>query len=205
MHRRPPRTTDSAPRARPRVRADLRPLAFSWGGARHGAGRPARGPITSERHTTRPTLTPWFPVHVTARLAPAVRVLGRRDAYAVLRRAVKVSLARTNFRIVRLAIHAHRLELLVEADDKHALARGMQGFGVSAARAVNRAARRSGAVFPDRYRMTILRTRAAARAAVRTALRNGTAAREAIELVAPASPETTILRASLRPVAAGPG
>lgn len=176
------------------VRANPNQLSFAWGGAREGAGRPARGPIVSERHRTRPTLAPQFPVHVIARVAPSVRAMGRRDAYATIRRAVKLSLARANFRIVRLAIHAQRLELLVEADDKHALARGMQGFQVSAARAVNRAVRRTGSVFPDRYRMTILRTREAARASVRSALR------AAIHTDAPVSAQSAIANA-LQPIA----
>lgn len=162
------RTTRTSARVR---RANPDQLSFAWGGAREGAGRPARGPVVSERHVRRPALAAHLPVHVIARVDPSVRALGRRDAYATIRRAVKLSLARSNFRIVRLAIHAQRLELLVEADDKHALARGMQGFQISAARAVNRAVRRTGTVFPDRYRMTILRTRAAARAAVRSAAR----------------------------------
>jgi len=105
-------------------------------------------------------------VHVRARILPALGSLRRRSAYSALRRAVYLSLARADFRIVRLALHATRLELLVEADDKHALARGMQGFCVAAARALNRAAARTGTVFPDRYRPAILRTRAAARAAI---------------------------------------
>ena len=167
-------------------------LSFAWGGARTGAGRPARGPIAAERHAPRPALEPRFPVHVTARVDRAIKVLGRRDAYAILRRAVKLSLARTDFRIVRLAItDATHIELLVEADNKLALARGMQGFQVSAARAVNRAARRRGTVFPDRYRMTILRSQAAARAVISAPMRVSTA--EKIE--APATAETAILLA----------
>jgi hypothetical protein len=166
-------------------------LSFSWGGARENAGRPARGPVASERHTTRPHLASWFPVHVIARVDASLRVMSQRDAYTTIRRAVKLSLARTNFRIVRLAIHAQRLELLVEADDKHALARGMQGFQVSAARAVNRAIRRKGTVFPDRYRMKILRTTSAARAAVRTAIR------AAVAIECPARPESALARAML--------
>ena len=59
-----------------------------------------------------------------------------------------------------------RLELIVEADDKLALARGMQGFQVSAAKSLNRAARRRGTVFPDRYRMRILATRTDVRDAI---------------------------------------
>jgi len=137
-----------------------------WGGARHGAGRPARGAIASEPHKTRPELAPRHPVHVTARVARTLGSLRRRRAYAALHRAVATSLARPDFRIVRLALRASRIELVVEADHKLALARGMQGFQIAAARALNAARRRTGTVFPDRYRPTILRTRHAVRAAL---------------------------------------
>ncbi len=103
-------------------------------------------------------------MHVTARIVRGLGSLRRRRAYAALGRAVLTSLARADFRIVRLAIRSSRVELVVEADDKVALARGMQGFQVAAARALNTACRRSGTVFPDRYRPTILRTRRAVRA-----------------------------------------
>jgi hypothetical protein len=110
------------------------------------------------------------PAASTARSTPAASTtrstLSRRDIYNLLRRALAVSLGRTNFRIVHLALVASRLELVVEADDKVALARGMQGFQVSAARAFNRAARRRGTVFPDRYRMRVLATRALVRDAI---------------------------------------
>jgi len=61
-------------------------------------------------------------------------------------------------------VRAARLELVVEADDKVARARGMQGFQVAAARGLNAACRRRGTVFPDRYRPATLRTRRAVRA-----------------------------------------
>jgi hypothetical protein len=155
---------------------------MSWGGAREGAGRPASGPVPSEPHKTRPPLSPRHPVHVTARIARNARAgfradlspargssrpqLSRRQAYDVLRHALTLSLGRANFRIVHLALVRSRLELIVEADDKLALARGMQGFQVSAAKSLNRAARRRGTVFPDRYRMRILATRTDVRDAI---------------------------------------
>ncbi|HEY5924989.1 MAG TPA: hypothetical protein VIV11_25080 [Kofleriaceae bacterium] len=136
-----------------------------WGGARAGAGRPASGPVPSEPHKTRPTLSPRHPVHVTARLVRAThRDLGR--TYQLLRYSLHRSLARSDFRIVHIALVRGKLELIVEADNKLALARGMQGFQVSLARALNRAARRRGTVFPDRYRMRILTTRSAVRATI---------------------------------------
>jgi hypothetical protein len=140
--------------------------AKGWGGAREGAGRPASGPIPSERHITRPHLAPQHPVQVTARVARAIANVERRRIYVALRRALTLSLERSNFRIVHLAVLPTRVELIIEANDKVALARGMQGFQVSAARWLNRFARRRGTVFLDRYRMAILRTRVDVRDAV---------------------------------------
>jgi len=55
------------------------------------------------------------------------------------------------------------VHLIVEANDKHALASGMQGFQISAAKHVNAAIskgkpgpRRRGTVFPDRYHAEII-------------------------------------------------
>ena len=139
----------------------------TWGGARHGAGRPARGPRSSEPHKPRPALSARHPVQITARVVPAAGRLRRRAAYHAIRRAVRTSLGRHDFRIVELDVRATRLELIVEADDQPALARGMQGFQIAAARYLNRAARRRGTVFPDRYRARALTTRRAVRRAVR--------------------------------------
>jgi hypothetical protein len=102
---------------------------------------------------------------VIARVEPRARS-SRGLTYRALRRALHLALARADFRIVRIAVLRDRLELVVEADDALALARGMQGFQVSAARSLNRAARRRGCVFADRYRMRILTTRSDVRDAL---------------------------------------
>jgi hypothetical protein len=100
-------------------------------------------------------------------VVPAVGRLRRRSSYRAIRRAVRTSLGREDFRIVELEVRATQLQLIVEASDKAALARGMQGFQIAAARYLNRVARRRGAVFPDRYRAQILATRRAVRRAIR--------------------------------------
>ncbi len=138
----------------------------TWGGSRPGAGRPAKHAIASERHQRRAALSPRHPVHVVARVVPAVRQLRARAGRRAIAHALALSLARTEFRIVHVSVLAHRLELIVEADDRIALARGMQGFQIAAARALNRAFGRRGPVFADRYRPRALTTRAAVRAAV---------------------------------------
>lgn len=136
-----------------------------WGGARRGAGRPKRGPIASEPHKTRPVLSP-SPVHVVARVVGAAGALHDRRARHAIEHALQRTLARADFRIVHLAVVTGRLELVVEATDRIALARGMQGFQVAAAKLLNRLRRRHGTVFADRYRARPLIGRAAVRAVV---------------------------------------
>jgi len=110
-------------------------------------------------------VSPHHAVHVTARVLPAAWP-HRAAAYRALRRALAVSLSRADFRVVSLAVCARRVELVVEADDRIALARGMQGFQVAAARHVNRGLGRRGQVFRDRYRARALRTRHEVRAII---------------------------------------
>ena len=134
-----------------------------WGGARVNAGRPARGPIASSPHRQRPSVSPRLPLLVVAHTLPRLR---GRAAWAALHRAFLRTLERPDFRIVAFTRRARRVYLVVEADHALALARGMQGFQVAAARALNRVLSRSGTVFADRYRPLPLRTRPAVRAAL---------------------------------------
>ena len=136
----------------------------TWGGARSGAGRPAKGPRPSERHQTRPALKPSEPVHVTLRVAEDLRGLRKRHAYKAIREATITTAKREDFHLVHISIQGNHLHLLVEAQNRTALAKGMQGFEISAAKHLNaavsryRSRRRKGAVFPDRYHARILKT-----------------------------------------------
>src|SRR5690348_3835222 len=116
---------------RPRKRHVQTELQFARrGGERKGAGRPPRGPCSSERHETRPELRSYEPVHVVLRTVAEVGYLRRRDVYDAIRAALRVTLPRETFRIVHLSIQGTHVHLLVEADDRQALARGMQGFQI---------------------------------------------------------------------------
>jgi hypothetical protein len=126
-------------------------MPSSWGGARPGAGRPPRGSPSSAPHKPRPGVAPGHAVRVTARVVRAVGSLRSRAARVAIEHALALSRARIDFRIVRLEIERSRLELIVQATDRIALARGMQGFCIAAARHLNRALGRRGTVFPDRY------------------------------------------------------
>jgi putative transposase len=128
------------------------------GGKRPGAGRPAQGERSSAPHRERPFLHARYPVHVVLRTVRAVGSLRRRWVWQAIREATLTTALREDFRIVHLSLQRAHVHLIVEADDKDALARGMQGFQISAAKHLNAAIskgrpgrRRRGAVFPDRY------------------------------------------------------
>jgi REP element-mobilizing transposase RayT len=165
--------------ARPRKRHVQQPLVFrTWGGKRKRAGRPQVNEHKSQPHRTRRGLAPNQAILVTLRVAQSVRRMRRRDAYRAVRKAMLVVLARTDFRIVHLSIQANHVHLIVEADSKVALARGMQAFQISAARRLNAvdldgAGRaRRGSVFPDRYHEEIVTTPTHARHALSYVLNN---------------------------------
>jgi REP element-mobilizing transposase RayT len=165
--------------ARVRKRHVQQELALhGWGGARARAGRKQVNERKSQPHRARRELAANQPVLVTLRVAQSVRRMRRRDAYRAIRNAMKVVLARTDFRIVHLSIQANHVHMLVEADTKLALARGMQAFQISAARRLNAvdldgAGRaRRGVVFPDRYHCEALRTPTRVRRALSYVLNN---------------------------------
>src|SRR5678815_4661950 len=139
------------------------PLFKKRGGKRRRAGRPPKGKRAGSPHKERPFLHARHPVHVVLRIISAVGNLRRRCVYQAIREATLTTALRENFRIVHLSIQRTHIHLLVEANDKAALASGMQGFQISAAKHLNAAIskgkpgpRRRGAVFPDRYHAEII-------------------------------------------------
>jgi len=120
-----------------------------------------------------------YPVHVTLRVITAVGNLRRRLTYKAIREATLTTARRENFRIVQLSIQRNHVHLIVEANDKTALASGMQGFQISAAKHLNAAIshgrpgrRRRGAVFPDRYHAEIITSPRQARQALNYVMNN---------------------------------
>jgi REP element-mobilizing transposase RayT len=143
------------------------------GGKRRGAGRPPKGPRSGSPHKKRPFLHARYPVHVTLRVVSAVSNLRRRSVYHAVREATLTTARRENFQIVHLSIQRNHVHLLVEADHKEALAVGLQGFQISAAKHINAAIskgkpgpRRRGTVFPDRYHAEVITSPTQARNAL---------------------------------------
>ena len=160
------------------------------GGKRRGAGRPKSGLRASERHKKRPKFSAYEPIHVVMRARPEVgslrthavfraikeasftafahdeRALGKSDASVKSRKLDRA------FHIVHLSIQRTHIHMIVEASDSAALSRGMQAFGISAARHVNAELGRTGSVFADRYFPRALTTPAQVRNCLAYVLNN---------------------------------
>jgi REP-associated tyrosine transposase len=150
---------------------------FRHGGKRRGAGRKPKGARPGERHVKREEFKPYHPLHVVMRVAPEVRGLRRRKMYKAVREATITAAMRERFRIVHVSLQRSHVHMLVEAEHRAALARGMQGFEISAARNINTALgdgvrRRRGKVFADRYHVEVIRSPTQARHAIGYVLGN---------------------------------
>jgi hypothetical protein len=76
--------------------------------------------------------------------------VARRPAHVTLRAALAAA-SGPAFRVRHWSVQADHLHLVVEADAPGAFVRGCQGLAIRVAKAVNRALRRAGAVWGDRY------------------------------------------------------
>ena len=94
------------------------------GGKRRGAGRPKSGVFASQPHKVRERLKANEPVQVTVRAVKEMHQLRRLDAYQAVRKAMVATFTREDFRIVHLSIQGTHIHLLIETDDRMALARG---------------------------------------------------------------------------------
>src|SRR6202171_2675180 len=144
----------------------------TWGGARANAGRKPNGEKAGVTHLRRPDLSASHPVHTTLRMAKGCWNLRSRRAVLALRGAFEGGRDRVGFRLVHYSIQGNHLHLIVEAEGKESLARGMKGLEVRVARALNRMMARRGAGFADRYPAPALRTPPEVAHAVRYVLGN---------------------------------
>jgi len=154
MQVRKPSTARRSHRRKPE-QLELRPR--TWGGKRKGAGRP-KGARSGVPHRSRPSFARPLPLHVTLRMAAHVYNLRSRRSFRVLEQALVTGGCRFGLRVVRFSIQGNHIHLLVEADDKSALMRGIKGLSVRIAKGMNRLMRREGRVLSDRYHARALRT-----------------------------------------------
>lgn len=89
-----------------------------------------------------------------------------KQALSAQREAAKAK-ASISFQVVHFTIETDHLHLIVEADDRRALARGIAGLEIRVARRLNALLGRKGGVWSGRYHRHDLRTPAETRNALR--------------------------------------
>lgn len=125
------------------------PTRNTWGGRREGAGRKP-GPRPVVLHRARAQHKSRFPLHVTLRARAELGSLRRRGLFAAIEAAIRDG-SRADFRLAHFSVQGDHIHLIAEAHDKASLSTGIRGLMIRMARAINRAASRSGRVWADRY------------------------------------------------------
>ncbi len=121
-------------------------------------GRPPVGEESLGAHARREPLASKYPVHVTLKRCMDLPMFRSPSTLKVLRRAFRAGRDRFGFRLVQYSVQNNHMHLLVEARDRRALSRGMQGLTIRIAKALNKLWGRSGKVFIRRYFDRILRS-----------------------------------------------
>ena len=141
-------------------------------------GRPWKGTRAGSPHQKRASFKASQPVHVVLRAASEIKSLRKRQVFHAIRWASVVAAKWEDCRIVHVSVQQTHIHLIVEAENKAALARGMKAFQISAAKHINAAisrgqpTRRRGAVFPDRYHVEVITSPRQARHALAYVLNN---------------------------------
>ena len=145
----------------------------SHGGKRRGAGRKPKGAKPEVPHKRRAEMKREQPLHVTVRLAPGLPSLRRARELEIVLRYLSAARARHGMRLVHYSIQGNHLHLIVEAESRECVAKGMNALLSPLARALNKLWGRRGAVFPQRFPDEVIATPTQARNALRYVLQNG--------------------------------
>ncbi len=145
-------------------------------------GKPlGRPPLTEAERRERGSKVPHCrrvhddarcPIHVTVRLREGLPSLRRVGAHRTLVAAFRESANQFGFRLVHDSIQSNHVHMIVEAGDRRALARGMQGLCIRVAKRLNKLWERKGKVFADRFHDRVLKTRKEVRHALAYVLNN---------------------------------
>jgi putative transposase len=141
------------------------------GGRRPGAGRPKKkGAGVS--HLQRAQFPARFPLHITLKIRKDVGTLRTDTRFRRIQRAFRYGHDRFGMKMSEFSVQGNHVHLIVEAKDKRALSRGMQGLAIRLAKGINKVSNRKGQIFADRYHARILRTPAEVKNAVNYVRKN---------------------------------
>jgi REP element-mobilizing transposase RayT len=113
------------------------------------AGRPAiQDP--GIRHTERPILTTPSSLHLTVKILRAKANLKNKIILSILKKSI-MNARKMGLRVIHYSLEYDHVHLLVEAADNFILGKGMQAFGITFSKALNRLRKIKGTVYKHRY------------------------------------------------------
>lgn len=113
------------------------------------AGRPAKNDA-GIRHTKRPDLTRPSSLHLTVKIEKSKANLKNKNVLAILKKAI-FNARRQGLKVIHYSLEYDHIHLIIEADNNRTLGKGMQAFGVTLAKAINRMRKVKGQVYKHRY------------------------------------------------------
>ena len=161
------RSRAKKPRVHQRTFDELGP-----GGKRKGAGRKPKGEKAGMSHRPRSEFKERFPVHITIKLVKGLPSLRRRTAYRIILSALDAARDRFGMSVIHFSVQSNHIHMIIEAEDRVAMARGLKGLQVRFARNLNKHWKRKGRVFADRYHDHVVCTPMEVRIAIEYVLHN---------------------------------
>ncbi len=121
---------------------------------RKGAGRPAfHDP--GIRHTKRPYIKKPASLHLTVKVKKNKADIKNKSVLKILKRAI-LNARKQGLKVIHYSLEYDHIHLLIEADNNLVLGKGMQSFGVTIAKAINRLKKIKGGVYLHRYHLRII-------------------------------------------------
>jgi putative transposase len=161
------------------------------GGKRERAGRKPSGPKSREPHAKREPITRSKPVHANLHLRKGLPSLRLRSTWEVVSACLEAARERNGMRIIHFSVPGNHLHLIVEAEDRDALKRGMIGLIVRLTKQLQKLWSLQGPIFEDRHHEEVIACPRQARNTLRYVLHN--ARRHEIELSSSIDPLSSAL------------
>lgn len=123
---------------------------------RKGAGRPSKHD-KGIRHIEREQLKKTSNLHITVKLEKSKAGLKNKQTLALLHKAIKKARL-SGLRILHYTLEFDHIHMLIEADNNHQLSRGMQSFGITFSKGINKLKKLQGNVYKNRYHLRLIKT-----------------------------------------------
>ncbi|MGZ3787001.1 MAG: transposase [Bacteriovorax sp.] len=102
------------------------------------------------RHTSRPFLKKPSSLHLTVKIKKNKAEMKNKSVFSLLKRAI-LNARRQGLKVIHYSLEYDHVHLLIEAENNHILGKGMQAFGGTFSKAINRMRKLKGGVYKHRY------------------------------------------------------